>query len=115
MKKRTKKVLGAVMKEEIEREREFKRRLKNFFPDSDIAFVYNDIAILDRVSQKIKDEGVFGYNKRESILLDGQSIKIAWLPHVKDMPTSYIETIVERIVEAVDERVATDNVSISCC
>lgn len=114
LKKNKKTILGATTPEEIGRERAFKRGLKNFFPDVSIAFVYSDIKLAGNVSEKIKAEGCFGYNKRESILVDGKPIRIAWLPHVKDMPSSYIDWILGRVVECVDECITTDNISVDC-
>ena len=89
--------------EERRRIKDFKARLKNIFPDVAVTFTYSDIKIKGNVSKKIKDEGCFGYHERESILVDGNPIKVAWIPHVKDMSPAYIEMIIERIVEEVAE------------
>ena len=104
--------------EERRRENDFEARLKNIFPDITIAFTYSDIKIKGNVSKKIKEEGCFGYHERESILVDGKPIKMAWLPHVKDMSPTYIEMIAERVVEkvaeVVDECGDTDSFSADC-
>ena len=118
-KKKSSRVFGSRTKEEAAKEAEFKEQLNVFFPDITINFVYHDIKIGGKVSQKIKDEGCFGYHMRESILVDNKSIKIAWLPHVKDMPSSYIKMIVERVVdtltEVADEYNITGNIGASHC
>ena len=71
-KKKSSRVFGSRTKEEAAKEAEFKEQLNVFFPDITINFVYHDIKIGGKVSQKIKDEGCFGYHMRESILVDNE-------------------------------------------
>lgn len=98
-------VLGATTSAGRARESDFKSRVKKFFPDIQrIDFEYTEIKKKESVSGiEIKDEGCFGYFMKESILVDGKSINMAWLPHIKDMNPTYIELIVERLVVPLSE------------
>ena len=97
--------LGAVTKLEKARESDFKSRLKKFFPDiGRIDFQYTELKKKPSVTGiEVKDEGCFGYFMKESILVDGEPISIAWLPHIKDMRPTYIEMLVERVRESMKE------------
>jgi len=100
-----KRVLGADSPTGAAREADLKSRLKKFFPDiGRIDFQYTEIKKTESVTGiEVKDEGCCGYFMKESILVDGKPISIAWLPHVKDMSPSYIEAIAERIITAMKE------------
>ena len=85
------------------REKEFKARLKNFFPGVQFELVYSPINYKHNRSEKIKAEGTFGYHKKESVLVDGKPVGIAWLPHIKDMTESNLNEILKRVENAVWE------------
>ena len=97
--------LGATTEAGRAREADFKSRLKNFFPGiRRIDFQYTEIKKKPSVTGiEIKDRGCFGYFMKESIMIDGESISIAWLPHVKDMSPKHIEWIVDKIVNEEEE------------
>ena len=88
------------------REKEFKARLKKIFPLSSsypIKFTYSALNYKHTRSEKLKAEGTLGYHEKESILVGDKSIDIAWLPHVKDMSSSYLDELLKRVVPAVRE------------
>ncbi len=85
------------------REVEFKAALKKIFPEVTVEFEYSPIVHKYELRKDLKNEGCFGYYKRESILVNGMPIKISWLPHVKDMPASYFELILVRVEKAIRE------------
>ena len=112
--------LGATDEAGRAREADFKSRLKKFFPDiGRIDFQYTEIKKKKGVTGiNVTDEGCFGYFMKESILVDGKPISIAWLPHIKDMPPTYIEVLVDRVQGAMQEVLidlgnSSDNASIS--
>ena len=43
------------------------------------------------------------YDASESMTVDGESLKISWLPHIKDMTEEYYKHIFARVTEAVKE------------
>lgn len=110
--------LGATTPAGRAREADFKSQLKNFFPDiRRIDFSYSDIKYSHEQSEKLKSEGCFGYHHKETIIIDGKPAGISWLPHIKDMPPTYIKWLVERIAkgdEKEEEEEETNDVDISC-
>ena len=85
------------------KEVELKARLKKIFPSMSVEFVYSPLKYKHNHSEKVQAEGTFGYHEKESILVDGNPISIAWLPHVKDMSESSLDEIFKRIKVAVEE------------
>ncbi len=113
---RKKNTTGAQTDAERERENSFKRELKNFFPEElgEINFTYSSIKLKHDPPSCWEREGVFGYFMNESILVGGQPISIAWLPHVKDMTDKQISYMAAEVAESIklegdeDEGAATD-------
>lgn len=110
----SKTTLGATSTAGRAREADFKSRVKKFFPDIQrIDFSYSDIEFNHQQSEKLKGEGCFGYHHKESIIIDGSPVNIAWLPHIKDMSPSYIEMIVERVVDAERKAKAKEELEVN--
>ena len=85
----------------LAQEKAFKQRIKKIFPGVELEFTYSSIDHNHLRSEKLKAEGTFGYFEKESILVDGEPIGIAWLPHVKDMVGSHLDELLKRVEVAV--------------
>ena len=116
MKNRKKTTTGAQTDAERGREDNFKRELKNFFPEElgEINFTYSTIKLKHAPPSCWEREGAYGYFMNESILIGGQPISIAWLPHVKDMTDKQISYMAAEVAESIklkgdeDDREAAD-------
>ena len=103
MKNRKKTTTGAQTDAERGREDSFKRELKNFFPEElgEINFTYSSIKLKHDPPSCWEREGAYGYFMKESILIGGQSISIAWLPHVKDMTDKQISYMAAEVASCI--------------
>jgi hypothetical protein len=85
------------------KKKELEARLKKVFSLKKIEYTYTPITYKHELGAKVKEEGCFGYHEVESILVDGKSINIAWIPHVEDITPAFFEELVTRIEKAVGE------------
>jgi len=85
------------------RKKEFEARLKEVFSLEKIEYVYTPITHKHELSEKVKEEGTFGYHEMESILVDGKPLKLNWIPHIKDATPSILELLFERVEKAIRE------------
>ena len=94
---------GATTAAESEREDSFKRELKKFFPEElgEIKFTYSSIKLKHEVTDSWERDGTYGYFMKESILIGGQPISIAWLPHAKDMVDEQISYMAAEVAESI--------------
>lgn len=107
---------GATTSRERAKEQKFKQELKIFFPEElgEINFTYSSIKLKHDPPPCWEREGAFGYFMNESILVGGQPISIAWLPHVKDMTDDQISYMAAEVAETIklkgdeDEGAAAD-------
>ncbi len=115
-KNRKKTTTGAQTDAEREREDSFKRELKNFFPEElgEINFTYSSINLKHDAPSSWETEGAYGYFMKESVLIDGQPISIAWLPHIKDMTDKQVSYMAAEVASCIklkgekDEGTAAD-------
>ena len=103
MKNRKKTTTGAQTDAERGREDSFKRELKNFFPEEfgEINFTYSSLRLKHDPPSCWEQEGAYGYFMKESILIGGQPISIAWLPHVKDMTDKQISYMAAEVASCI--------------
>lgn len=93
---------GATTDEEREREDRFKRELGSLLPEiGEINFTYSSILLKHEMTACFEREGAFGYFMKESVLVNEQPIKIAWLPHAKDMSEKEILYMTKEVAKSI--------------
>tara|TARA_B100000424_G_C22933780_1_gene496777 strand:- start:639 stop:1001 length:363 start_codon:yes stop_codon:yes gene_type:complete len=114
--RKSKTTAGATTAAERKREENFKRELKKFFPEEleEINFTYSSISLKHEAAECWEKEGTYGYFMNESILIGGQPISIAWLPHIKDMTDKQVSYMAAEVASCIklkgekDEGTAAD-------
>jgi hypothetical protein len=93
---------GATTDGEREKEGRFKRELELLLPEiGEINFTYSSILLKHEMTACFEREGTFGYFMKESVLVNEQPIKIAWLPHSKDMSEKEMLYMTKEVAKSI--------------